>query len=136
MKNLNKVVKDKFNNFFDWIKGAELVELKTCDVKEDPIRPELDVKFRTTYGRKIFGVKYRGEICAIMCFGYTNEVPKTIKDFDLIESKGVKVYVDPKASMFLIGSEMDYTKDKFASRFVFHNPNEKSTCGCGESFNI
>ena len=55
---------------------------------------------------------------------------------DLIESKGVKVYVDPKASMFLIGSEMDYTKDKFASRFVFHNPNEKSTCGCGESFNI
>ena len=84
MKKLNKVVKDKFNNFFDWIKGAELIELKTCEIKEDPIRPELDVKFRTTYGRKIFGVKYRGEICAIMCFGYTNEVPKTIKDFDLM----------------------------------------------------
>ena len=54
----------------------------------------------------------------------------------VIEFDHVKVYVDPKASMFLIGSEMDYTKDKFASRFVFHNPNEKSTCGCGESFNI
>ena len=74
------------------------------------------------------------------CSGYAYKIDyatdEKIKDFDLIESKGVKVYVDPKASMFLIGSEMDYTKDKFASRFVFHNPNEKSTCGCGESFNI
>ena len=74
------------------------------------------------------------------CSGYAYKIDyatdEKIKNFDLIESKGVKVYVDPKASMFLIGSEMDYTKDKFASRFVFHNPNEKSTCGCGESFNI
>ena len=44
--------------------------------------------------------------------------------------------VDPKATMFLIGSEMDYSTDKLASRFVFKNPNEKSTCGCGESFSI
>ena len=45
MSKLNKKIKEKFENFFDWIKGAELVELKTCNTKEDPIRPELDVKF-------------------------------------------------------------------------------------------
>jgi len=84
MKKLNKTVKEKFENFFDWIKGAELIELDTCDIKEDPIRPELDVKFRTSYGRKIFGVKYKKEICAIMCFGFTNQIPKTINEFDLM----------------------------------------------------
>ena len=56
--------------------------MNTCDTKEDPIRPELDVKFRN-YGSKIFGVKIK-EICAIMCFGFTNEIPKYIKDFDLM----------------------------------------------------
>ena len=84
MKNFNKKFKEKIVNFFDWIKGAELVELETCDVKEDPVRPDLDVKFRTSYGRKIFGVKYKNEICAIMCFGFTNDVPKTISEFDLM----------------------------------------------------
>ena len=84
MSKLNKKIKEKFENFFDWIKGAELVELETCNTKEDPIRPELDVKFRTSHGRKIFGVKYKKEICAIMCFGFTNEIPKTIEEFDLM----------------------------------------------------
>ena len=84
MSKLNKKIKEKFENFFDWIKGAELVELETCNIKEDPIRPELDVKFRTSHGRKIFGVKYKKEICAIMCFGFTNEIPKTINEFDLM----------------------------------------------------
>ena len=84
MSKLNKKIREKFENFFDWIKGAELVELKTCNTKEDPIRPELDIKFRTSHGRKIFGVKYKKEICAIMCFGYTNEIPKTIEEFDLM----------------------------------------------------
>ena len=58
MKKLNEKFKEKLDNFFDWVKGAELIELKTCDIKEDPVRPELDVKFRTEYGRKIYGVKY------------------------------------------------------------------------------
>tara|TARA_B100001029_G_scaffold22598_1_gene15412 strand:- start:12 stop:530 length:519 start_codon:yes stop_codon:yes gene_type:complete len=84
MKNFNKVVKEKFDDFFDWLKGAELVELETCNTSEDPIRPELDNKFRTSYGRKIFGVKYKNEICAIMCFGFTNEIPKNIDEFDLM----------------------------------------------------
>ena len=77
-------IKKKFNTFFEWIKGAELVELKSCVVKEDPVRPELDVVFRRSYGRKIFGVKYKKEIFAIMCFGFTDEVPKNIKELDLM----------------------------------------------------
>ena len=74
----------KIDNFFSWIKGAELVELKSCDITEDPVRPELGVVFRTSYGRKIFGVKYKKEICAIMCFGFTDEVPSTVKELDLM----------------------------------------------------
>ena len=77
-------IKKKLNSIFSWIKGAELVELKSCDVNEDPVRPELDVVFRRSYGRKIFGVKYKKEIYAIMCFGFTYEVPSTVKELDLM----------------------------------------------------
>ena len=84
MKELNKKVKEKIENFFDWIKGAELIELKSCNTSEDPIRPELNNDFRTNFGRKIYGVKYKNEICAIMCFGFTNERPKTVKELDLM----------------------------------------------------
>ena len=84
MRDLNKKVKEKFENFFDWIKGAELLELQSCNPEEDPIRPELNNDFRTSYGRKIYGVKYKNEICAIMCFGFTNEIPKTVKELDLM----------------------------------------------------
>ena len=74
------------------------------------------------------------------CSGYAYKLDyakqNNTKNFEIIESKGVKVLFEPKATMFLVGSEMDYIIDKLSSRFVFHNPNEKSTCGCGESFNI
>ena len=79
-----QIIGKNIGNFFDWVKGAELVELKECNIKEDPVRPELDIEFRTSYGRKIYGVKYKKEICAIMCFGYTNEIPKTVKELDLM----------------------------------------------------
>ena len=55
---------------------------------------------------------------------------------DVIEDKGVKIFIDPTAVMFLIGSEMDYVEDKFHKGFVFTNPNEKGRCGCGESFHV
>ena len=74
------------------------------------------------------------------CSGYAYKIEYANKDktnnYELVESKGVKVFIEPAATMFLIGSEMDYTRDKLSSRFVFNNPNEKSSCGCGESFNI
>ena len=74
----------KLDSFFGWVKGAELVELNSCNITEDPVRPELDIVFRRSYGRKIFGVKYKKEICAIMCFGFTNQIPKTVKELDLM----------------------------------------------------
>ena len=74
------------------------------------------------------------------CSGYAYKIDyannENTTNYELVESKGVKVFIEPTATMFLIGSEMDYTKDKLSSRFVFNNPNEKSSCGCGESFNI
>ena len=78
MKDLNKKVKEKFENFFDWIKGAELIELRSCNPEEDPIRPELNNDFRTSYGRKIYGVKYKNEIYAVMCFAFNNKIPKSV----------------------------------------------------------
>jgi len=59
-----------------------------------------------------------------------------VENLEYIEQNNIKVFIDPKATMFLIGSEMDYASDKLASRFIFNNPNEKSTCGCGESFSV
>ena len=55
---------------------------------------------------------------------------------DKVEQKGVTVFIDPTAVMFLIGSEMDWQEDKFSARFVFNNPNEIARCGCGESFSV
>ena len=77
-----QIINRNIDNFFDWIKGAELIELKKCNVNEDPVRPELDNVFRRSYGRKIYGVKYMGEIHAVMCFAYTNEVPKNVIELD------------------------------------------------------
>ena len=84
-ESLSKVKKnfqDKIKNFFDWVKGAQLVELEKCDTSDDPVRPELSNEFRTSYGRKIFGVKYQNEIHAVMCFAFTNEIPKTVSQLD------------------------------------------------------
>ena len=77
-----QILRKNIDTFFNWVKGAELVELNECDTSEDPIRPELDNKFRTNYGRKIYGVKYQNEIHAVMCFAYTNEIPKSVDELD------------------------------------------------------
>ena len=78
-KDLNKNIK----NFYDWIKGAQIVELDKCDVEDDPVRPELDNNFRKSYGRKIYGVKYNNEIHAVMCIAFTNKIPKTVHELDI-----------------------------------------------------
>ena len=77
------------------------------------------------------GVKSGG--CAGMSYimEYTKEINPTD---EIIEDKGVKVFVDPGAIMYLLGTEMDYKKEQFSSTFVFKNPNETERCGCGESF--
>ena len=79
------------------------------------------------------GVKSGG--CAGM--SYVMEYAKEIKpNEEVIEDKGVKVLIDPKAIMYLLGTEMDYKKEEFSSSFVFNNPNESERCGCGESFKV
>ena len=74
------------------------------------------------------------------CSGYSYKLDfaksSELKNFEIIVKDGAKLLIDPKATMFLLGSTMDYRKDKLSSRFVFDNPNEKGTCGCGESFTI
>ena len=74
------------------------------------------------------------------CNGYAYKLDlvknNQVANLEYIEQNNIKVFIDPKATMFLIGSEMDYLTDKLSSRFIFRNPNEKGTCGCGESFNI
>ena len=79
------------------------------------------------------GVKSGG--CAGM--SYVMEYAKEINPNDeIIEDKGVKVYIDSAAVMYLLGTEMDYKKDNFSTSFTFNNPNETERCGCGESFKI
>ena len=77
-----QIINKNLDTFFGWIKGAELIELKECNTDEDPVRPELDNIFRRSFGRKIYGVKYMGEIHAVMCFAYTNEIPKDVTELD------------------------------------------------------
>ena len=79
------------------------------------------------------GVRSGG--CAGM--SYILEYAKEIQPNDeIIEDKGVKVLIDPKAIMYLLGTEMDYKKENFSSQFIFKNPNETERCGCGESFKV
>ena len=76
------------------------------------------------------GVKNGG--CAGMA--YTMEYAESAAKFDeVVEDKGVKLLIDPKAVLFLLGTEMDFKVDKLSSTFVFNNPNQTSACGCGES---
>ena len=81
-----QVLNKNIDNFFGWVKGAKLVELKECNVEEDPVRPELDNEFRTGYGRKIYSVEYQGEIHAVMCFAYTNEIPKSVDELEKLST--------------------------------------------------
>jgi iron-sulfur cluster assembly protein len=98
----------------------------------DRVRMAIENAEKPVIGLRV-GVKNGG--CAGM--SYTVEYAESVKAFDeVIEDKGVKVLVDPKAILFLLGSEMDVKTDKFASTFVFRNPNETSACGCGESVAI
>ncbi|MAW16998.1 MAG: Fe-S cluster assembly scaffold SufA [Pelagibacteraceae bacterium] len=79
------------------------------------------------------GVKSGG--CAGM--SYVMEYAEDIKpNEEIVEQKGVKVLIDPKAIIYLLGTEMDYKKEKFSSQFIFKNPNETERCGCGESFKV
>lgn len=73
--------------------------------------------------------------CAGM--SYTMDYAEEMKPFDeVVEDKGVKIFIDPKAILFLLGTQMDFVREKFGTRFTFTNPNQTAACGCGESVSI
>lgn len=94
---------------------------------------QIMVKSETPVGGLRVGVKKGG--CAGM--EYTMEYAASPQPGEeIVEDKGVTIFIEPKAVLFLLGTEMDYRTDKFSSSFVFHNPNQTSACGCGESVAI
>jgi len=103
---------------------SEAAAARVREIMENSDRPIIGVRV---------GVKNGG--CAGM--SYTMDFAETIERFDeVIEDKGVKIVIDPKAIMFLLGTEMDFRTEKLSSGFVFNNPNQTSACGCGESVAI
>tara|TARA_Y100000741_G_C18208687_1_gene540814 strand:- start:423 stop:899 length:477 start_codon:yes stop_codon:yes gene_type:complete len=82
-------------DFFKWIKKTELVQLTEINPNDDPVRPELDNEFRTSRGRKIFGLKYNNEIEGVVCLAFTNELPATVKELDLmsVEAKNSQIAI-------------------------------------------
>jgi len=81
---LMKTFRVRMDDFFHWVKGTELVELTDIDVSEDPVRPGLDLEFRTSYGRKIYGLKYEDTIEGVICIAYCNDIPQSERELDLI----------------------------------------------------
>lgn len=74
----------KLDNFFRWVKGTELVELQEIDVNEDPVRPDLSLEWRLANSRKIFGLKYEDDIEGIICVAFTNDIPHSVKELDMM----------------------------------------------------
>ena len=106
--------------------------IKLSDNAANRIKEIMSKADNTAIGVRV-GVKSGG--CAGM--SYMMEYAKEVKkNEEVIEDKGVKVFIDANAVMYLLGTKMDYKKDKFSSQFVFINPNETERCGCGESFKV
>jgi iron-sulfur cluster assembly protein len=96
------------------------------------VKALIEGRGKPTAGIRI-GVRTKG--CSGM--SYTLEFADAQQPMDeVVETAGIKLLIDPKASLFLIGTEMDYEEEKLKSGFVFRNPNEKGRCGCGESFHV
>jgi iron-sulfur cluster assembly protein len=88
-------------------------------------------------GKPSFGVRIGIRTKGCSGLSYTLEFADEKGPFDeVVEEHGVRLLIDPKATMFILGTEMDYVEEKLQSGFVFKNPNEKGRCGCGESFHV
>jgi len=106
--------------------------MRLTDAAADRIKAIMAKSEKPIAGVRV-GVKNGG--CAGMA--YTMEYAEEPAKFDeVVEDKGVKLLIDPKAVLFLLGTEMDFKVDKLSSTFVFNNPNQTSACGCGESVQL
>ena len=112
--------------------GTRLPVMRLTDAAATRIK-ELMAKSQQPIAGLRVGVKNGG--CAGM--SYTMEYARDVQSSDeVIEDKGVRVLIDPKAVLFLLGTEMDFKTDRLSSQFVFNNPNQTSACGCGESVQL
>lgn len=111
---------------------SHMAPLTITDAALDRVRALISQRSKPSVGIRI-GVQTKG------CSGltYTLEFADEKGELDeIVEKDGVTVLIDPKATMFIIGTEMDYVEEKMKAGFVFRNPNEKGRCGCGESFHV
>ena len=106
--------------------------IKLSDKAVNRIKEIMSKAENTAIGVRV-GVKSGG--CAGLSYIMEYESDKKPTE-EIIEDKGVKVFIDSAAVMYLLGTEMDYKKEELSSSFVFNNPNETERCGCGESFKI
>ena len=114
------------------VRRARPQVMKVTPAAAERVKALIEQRGKETVGIRI-GVRSKG------CSGlsYTLEYADKQEPMDeVVDSDGVKILIDPKASLFLIGTEMDYVEEKLKSGFVFTNPNEKGRCGCGESFHV
>ncbi len=111
---------------------AKMQAMGLTDAAAQRIREIVAKTDPPAFGLRV-GVKNGG--CAGM--SYTMELAKDVQPLDeVVEAKGVKLLIDPKAVLFLLGSEMDFRADTLSATFTFRNPNETASCGCGESVSI
>lgn len=134
MRQIVKIVKDKINDYFRWVKGTELVELDDIDVSEDPVRPELTLGWRISNGRKIYGLQYENNIEAIICIAYTNDVPTSVRELDMMSElaylkKDEKVAIaytvwsrKRGAGKEIVNKMIAYAKDRGINRVVTLSP--------------
>ncbi len=112
--------------------SEHMAPLALSDAAAAHVKALLESRGKPSAGIRV-GVRTKG------CSGltYTIEFADEKEPLDeVVETKGVTVLIDPKASMFIFGTEMDFVEEKLQSGFVFRNPNEKGRCGCGESFHV
>ena len=106
--------------------------ISITDAAAERVRQLLASRNKPAAGVRV-GIRTKG--CSGLSYTLEYADEKGAHD-EVVEAKGVTVFIDPKATLFIIGTQMDYVADKLQSGFVFTNPNEKGRCGCGESFHV
>lgn len=112
--------------------AERMAPLTLSDAAVERVKAMVSGRGKPTVGIRI-GVSTKG--CSGLTYTLEFADEKGLMD-EVVETKGVTVLIDPKATMFILGTEMDFVEEKLQSGFVFRNPNEKGRCGCGESFHV
>ena len=131
----------------EYLEGSEAAKknkdpITITDRALERVRYLLDQHVHSDKSEKVIGIRILIKQKGCSGLKYNIEYAYDIRPFESVieatcnDGQRVKVLIDPKSVMFMLGSEMDYVEEKFSSGFVFKNPNEKGKCGCGESFHV